>query len=344
MNAIHLAHNVWDRVPEANLKNFARRLVQYVAPKHLLRSSRWSEAMLVELSRLDVAKAGISVGGVPYITLGQGPSFYGNHATTMEAFRYRCLPRAIRQKFPGRCVNVALDIVLRYAYAHAEAYRTPPVEPSLRGEFHRNHQDTINDLESLTRSERRELAQRFAISAGDVVIDGGAFIGFGALKYSRLVGSEGRIIAIEADPDNQRLFDQNMNENRVSNVTLIRCALWETVGTMSLNQAGRQANSVVDQIVQGGSSLAVQTDTIDSVVNETGLKKVSLVSLTINGAELEAIRGMHRTLKVHRPNLVVAGWYKRDSVAICDLAARELESVGYQSAIGSRGRLYAWAP
>ena len=300
--------------------------------------------MLVELALLDVAEAGISDGGVPYITLAQGPSFYGNHATPMEAFRYRCLPRAIRQKFPRSCVSVALDIVLRYAYAHAEAYRTPPVEPSLRGEFHRNHQDTINDLVSLTRQQRQELAQRFVIGEGDVVIDGGAFIGFGALKYSRLVESKGRVIAFEADPDNQHLFDQNMNENQVSNVTLIRCALWDTVGTMSLNQAGRQANSVIDQIVQGGSSLTVRTDTIDSVVNEMGLEKVSLVSLTINGAELEAIRGMHRTLKMHRPNLVVAGWYKRDGVAICDLAARELESVGYQSAIGSRGRLYAWAP
>lgn len=344
MSAIQLAQNVWDRVPEANFKNFARRFIQSVAPKRLLRSLRWSDAMLAELALLDVAKAGITNGGVPYITLAEGPSFYGNHATPRDALRYRCLPRAIRQKFPCSCVRVALDIVLRYAYAHAEAYRTPPVEPSLRGEFHRNHQDTINDLESLTRAECQELARRFAISAGDVVIDGGAFIGFGALKYSRLVGSDGRIIAIEADPDNQHLFDQNMNENHVSNVTLIRCALWDIVGIMSLNQAGRQANSLVDQIVQGGSSLAVQTDTIDSVVNETGLEKVSLVSLTINGAELEAIRGMHRTLKVHRPNLVVAGWYKRDGVAICDIAARELQSVGYQSVIGSRGRLYAWAP
>lgn len=74
------------------------------------------------------------------------------------------------------------------------------------------------------------------------------------------------------------------------------------------------------------------------------LEKVSLVSLTINGAELEAIRGMRRTLNLHRPKTVVAGWYKRDGVAICDLAARELDSLGYQSAIGSRGRLSAWAP
>ncbi|MCH8822444.1 MAG: FkbM family methyltransferase [Planctomycetes bacterium] len=344
MNTIQLVHNAWDRVPKVSFKDFARRLVQYVAPKHLLRSSRWSDAMLAELALLEVAQAGVSDGNVPYITLTDGPSFYGNHATPMEVFRYRCLPRVIRQKFPRSCIRVALDIVLRYAYAHAEAYRTPPVHPSLRAEFHLNHQDTINDLESLTHTECQELARRFEISQGDVVIDGGAFIGFGALKYSRLVGSEGRIIAFEADPDNQRLFDLNMNENQISNVTLIRRALWETVGTMSLNQAGRQANSVIDQIVQGGSSLSVQTDTIDSVVDAMGLEKVSLISLTINGAELEAIRGMHRTLKVHKPNLVVAGWYKRDGEAISDLAAQELESVGYQTVIGLRRRLYAWVP
>lgn len=141
------------------------------------------------------------------------------------------VPAQLRQRSVGHCPAIRLR--------PCRSLPTPPVEPSLRGEFHRNHQDTINDLQSLTRSERRELARRFAISAGDVVIDGGAFIGFGGFKYSRLVGSKGRVIAFEADPDNQDLFDQNMDENHVSNVTLIRRALWKTVGTMSLNQAGR---------------------------------------------------------------------------------------------------------
>ena len=64
MNTIQLVHNAWDRVTEVSFKDFARRLVQYIAPKHLLRSSRWSDAMLAELALLEVAQAGVSDGSV----------------------------------------------------------------------------------------------------------------------------------------------------------------------------------------------------------------------------------------------------------------------------------------
>ena len=61
-----------------------------------------------------------------------------------------------------------------------------------------------------------------------------------------------------------------------------------------------------------------------------------MISLTLNGAEVEALIGAEKTLTNLRPRLRIAGWYQRDNEFICDICKRYLEKLNYFVYIGAR--------
>lgn len=113
---------------------------------------------------------------------------------------------------------------------------------------------------------------------------------------------------------------------------------------MSLHRSYRQANSLVQDIIKETetNTVQVETDTIDNILDDLGVTDVSLVSLTINGAELEAIEGMSKTLETCSPRLSIAGWYLRDGHPIWERAVSLLKEKGYETVRGNKGRVFAW--
>ena len=73
----------------------------------------------------------------------------------------------------------------------------------------------------------------------------------------------------------------------------------------------------------------VFTKTIDDIVDELQLDNVDAVSLTINGAEPNAIMGAQKTLKKYRPRLRFAGWYKIGDRTVASICKPMLEEIGY---------------
>ncbi len=86
---------------------------------------------------------------------------------------------------------------------------------------------------------------------------------------------------------------------------------------------------------------AVETATIDSLVERFDLDRVTMLSLTVNGAEVEGLLGAERTLGELRPRIRLAGWYYRDGRRIADIAAEILEKYNYRTFIGLRGNTMA---
>lgn len=111
---------------------------------------------------------------------------------------------------------------------------------------------------------------------------------------------------------------------------------------MSLNRRCKQANSLIRDIVNGTNIVNVQTYTVDNILNDISINNVSLISLTINGAELEAIEGMSKTLEIYSPRLSVAGWYLRNGQPIWKIIVPLLKDKGYRTVLGNRGRVLAW--
>lgn len=72
------------------------------------------------------------------------------------------------------------------------------------------------------------------VSAGDVVVDIGAHIGYYTLMLARIVGPCGKVYAFEPDPENFTLLQRNVKENGYRNVVLLQKAVSDRNGSATL--------------------------------------------------------------------------------------------------------------
>jgi FkbM family methyltransferase len=131
---------------------------------------------------------------------------------------------------------------------------------------------------------------------GDTVIDGGASTGWETLLFSNLVGTAGRVIALEPHPASYACLLDMCHRNGLRNVVPIQCAVSDSTGTARLTDLDHhQANTIV---ATRGEGLVVEARTIDDIVKDQQIQQVNLLKLNIEGAELVALRGAAETLRL----------------------------------------------
>lgn len=129
---------------------------------------------------------------------------------------------------------------------------------------------------------------------GDVVIDAGAGIGEEALTFSRLVGTQGKIICIEAHPRTYRCLEKLVQYNQLENVIAIHCAV---AGPCCQVVAIEDSAEYLSNRTGIAAGIPVPAATIDSIWRQLGLVRVAFLKMNIEGAERAALQGMTETLK-----------------------------------------------
>jgi FkbM family methyltransferase len=137
---------------------------------------------------------------------------------------------------------------------------------------------------------------------GEVFLDIGAYIGWYTIQASGAVGPSGRVIALEPDATNRRQLEYNISLNGLSNCFTVPKAAWEHNEKIGWHSSAVPVWHKAD--VREGANL-VQAITVDSLVNELGLKRVDWIKMDIEGGEIEALRGAARTLELFSPVLFV---------------------------------------
>lgn len=254
----------------------------------------------------------------------------------LYAMLARRLPRGIeRWNF-----RLARDVITRFVYPHMRPDLKPGGHQGAAGldGFHGQHKDTIADLPDP--DVRARLMPIFAPKAGEVAIDCGAFLGFGAIRMA-LDMPGGRVIAVEASSDGFARLAGNVERNGSTGVTPRHAAIWSGEETRALQVTSAQANSLIADVQDGDREELTPTATVDSLVRDYGLDRLDMLSLTLNGAEVEALQGAVATLRDLRPRIRAAGWYHRDGRRIAEILQPILESAGYEVHIGPRGNVLA---
>jgi FkbM family methyltransferase len=110
-----------------------------------------------------------------------------------------------------------------------------------------------------------------------------------ALVFADIVGSTGRVIAVEGDGHNVKVAKRNVELNNAANVVIVEAACAAQPGRVSFHEGlnghisqGRIGNRVIRAV------------TIDELADEYG--KPDVVVLDIEGFELQALLGAQRTL------------------------------------------------
>lgn len=133
------------------------------------------------------------------------------------------------------------------------------------------------------------------VKTGDTVLDIGANIGTHTIAYSRWVGGNGRVIAIEGAVDAFNCLNHNCNR---PNVERICAVVSDKPDRLTISRDGVGENFGASYAVEGGRKKSI---TIDSL----NLAACDYINLDVEGFEQAVLEGAKETIKKFRPILCV---------------------------------------
>jgi FkbM family methyltransferase len=152
------------------------------------------------------------------------------------------------------------------------------------------------------------------VHPGDVVVDLGANIGYYTLQFAQLVGSAGKVIAFEPDPENFELLRRNVDANGYD-VALERRAVSSVPGQLRLYKSAlnRADNRIFDSH-DGRPSLEIDAVRLDDYLRD--LTRVDFIKMDIQGAEGLALDGMIALLE-RSPGVKILTEFWPQGLAAC---------------------------
>lgn len=189
------------------------------------------------------------------------------------------------------------------------------------------------------------------IANGDIVIDGGANIGYFSLLSSLCVGAGGSVHAFEPVPSTYQMLQHNVELNARSNVYARQLALSNTSSGLTFElprdeRTGTLKDWAASSVILGqGPVFQVESCILDEYAATHDLGAIKLVKLDLEGAELSAIEGMRQLLTTHQVKYLVCELNAGLLDAVDgdrDAVRRTLQQHGYHCYhIDQRGKLHS---
>ena len=154
--------------------------------------------------------------------------------------------------------------------------------------------------------QRNSLPLYLAVYPGNVAVQVGTPNISTVRKYSRLVGAEGQVYIIEADPVNADKLISSVEKYGIENVKVIKSGAWSSKGTLTLRKSdhfdGDHKIDVPDVFIDNdyrteyNEAVQIDVDTVDNLLFSLDVKSVNYLSITVNGAEHEVLKGCESIL------------------------------------------------
>jgi FkbM family methyltransferase len=159
------------------------------------------------------------------------------------------------------------------------------------------------DLVFMTNHED-DIIEHFTPKQGDVVVDIGAHIGLYTIISSKRVGTNGKVVAIEADPGNFEMLNRNIKLNQLTNVIPLNYAVYSKETKIKLYLPSGESgftkyNTIMsDWVNTKDKFVEVNANTLDYLLQSKGIKQeeVNWIKIDVEGAEFEVLKGAHNVL------------------------------------------------
>lgn len=183
------------------------------------------------------------------------------------------------------------------------------------------------------------------LKKGDIVLDVGAFIGLSSMIFSKKIGEEGRVYAIE--PVMHDVIKRNIEANKLNNIIIIPKAIGNELGKIDIeiSDYGGDASITKRDFTKGHYTMkkVVELSTLDLLVNELELKKIDFIKIDIEGAEELAIRGADKLIKRFRPKWSISSYHiDFDNEPQHNKLVDLMLSYGYEIKQIDKKHIFAW--
>lgn len=155
---------------------------------------------------------------------------------------------------------------------------------------------------------------------GDIFVDVGANIGYFTLLASRLVGRDGKVIAVEASPNIFARLSDNLRRNHATNVAATNIAVSDRVGTTQLFLGSDSNIGQTGTVATPGSRYEcdIATTPLDTLLDGIDAARVRFVKVDVEGAEWSVLQGMQGLLRSGARELEVFVELTPKSLRACD--------------------------
>jgi FkbM family methyltransferase len=179
---------------------------------------------------------------------------------------------------------------------------------------------------------------------GGSFLDVGAHAGYLSLIAADRVGGDGRVIAVEPNPEVFATLRAHLAANAIAHVEACHWGLAECNGSLSLHVphagSGRDYNATLLPR-PGWTPVEIPVRRLDDCLDDWGAERIDLMKIDVEGAEPRVLAGgtvhlargtvRHAMIEINGPRLVEAG---SSPAALMD----QLGAVGFEPARLSHGR------
>jgi FkbM family methyltransferase len=155
-----------------------------------------------------------------------------------------------------------------------------------------------------------EIIELFTAKEGDIVVDVGAHMGRYTIISSKRVGPNGKVIAIEAHPDNFEMLNRNIKLNKLTNIIPLNYAVYSKETKLKLYLPDEELGytmhhstmlnyvSTKYKIETEGKYVEVNANTLDNLLfqqqqkqNGISHENINWIKIDVEGAEFEVLKG-----------------------------------------------------
>ena len=144
--------------------------------------------------------------------------------------------------------------------------------------------------------------------SGSTMLDIGANHGDIGIYISRAAGPDGRLVSFEAQPELGPHLERVKRQFGLDNMTLINQGLSSAEGTLTMRRpkvgSGGATVEMLNVSGDDGDTLEIPMTTLDKILPELGVERVSFIKCDVEGHELEVFRGGRDMLARDKPVLV----------------------------------------
>ena len=146
------------------------------------------------------------------------------------------------------------------------------------------------------------------LKRGDIVVDVGAHIGYYTLISGARVGKEGHVYSFEPNPETFKRLKRNVQLNNLNNISLYNIGLSDKEEFLTLNlptsiNTGTAGITIPENF--SGKSLKVKAIPLDKFIEKNNIKKVDIIKIDVEGAEIKVLKGMMETIRKFKPKIFI---------------------------------------
>ena len=173
------------------------------------------------------------------------------------------------------------------------------------------------------------------LQKGMTCLDVGANIGYYVALESKILGDQGKIIAIEPSPQNFEYLKKNIAMQKAKNIAAFNFAAGDKNGYINFVSDENESNSgrvIPDSEVDNwpGQVVKLPVKTIDSFLIEIGIDKIDFLRMDVEGYEYHIFQGMKDTIKRSKPIIQIELHKSIMGTETTKKLLEELKNEGYE--------------